>query len=284
LDSVKTSTLSKFLEMKRSDRDPRKRAKRQRASADCGCINELTDSPFQAKSSPAAIKSSHEVLAALGQHAVRFGDGTEGDEAHQLDTPYSLSFVPKSQHLLVVTTINSNQVRVYNVRTEALLFTAEGDNPCGVAVTADGQHVVVVEQTNNNIAVLRLQTNSSATVVWLEFERAFGKTGMGEGQLLSPRGVATRTVSEEEIYVLVANTNNSCISIFRLDGSFVKSFGSCGKDDGQFKCPYDLTVLPSGEIAVVDTDNHRVQIFDGEGNFKRKFGTRGKVRGSKCSN
>jgi DNA-binding beta-propeller fold protein YncE len=176
---------------------------------------------------------------------------------------------------MVVTAINSNQVRVYNSQTQALLFTAEGDNPYGVAVTADGSRVVVAEHTNNQVAVLQLVANADASDVRLDFIRSIGKSGLGDGKLLSPRGLAIRKTAQGET-VLVANTNNNCISEFRLDGFFVRSFGTCGKGDGQFKCPYDLTVLPSGDVAVVDCDNHRVQIFDEDGIFVRKFGTRGK--------
>ena len=49
------------------------------------------------------------------------------------------------------------------------------------------------------------------------------------------------------------------------DGTFIKSFGSWGYDDGQFRAPHSLAMDSQGRLFVADRGNRRIQIFDQEG-------------------
>ena len=49
------------------------------------------------------------------------------------------------------------------------------------------------------------------------------------------------------------------------DGTFVKSFGSWGYEDGQFRAPHSLAMDSQGRLFVADRGNRRIQIFDQEG-------------------
>jgi len=55
------------------------------------------------------------------------------------------------------------------------------------------------------------------------------------------------------------------ISKFAPDGTFVKSRGSWGYEDGQFRAPHSLAMDSQGRLFVADRGNRRIQIFDQEG-------------------
>ena len=49
------------------------------------------------------------------------------------------------------------------------------------------------------------------------------------------------------------------------DGTFIKSWGSWGFEDGQFRAPHSLAFDSQGRLFVADRGNRRIQIFDQEG-------------------
>lgn len=59
--------------------------------------------------------------------------------------------------------------------------------------------------------------------------------------------------------------SKSRISIFSPDGSFIKTFGEWGLEDGQFRSPHSLSFDSQGRLFVADRGNNRIQIFTQEG-------------------
>ena len=57
----------------------------------------------------------------------------------------------------------------------------------------------------------------------------------------------------------------SRISIFAPDGTFIKSFGQWGFDDGEFRSPHSLAMDSQGRLFVADRGNNRIQIFTQDG-------------------
>ena len=55
------------------------------------------------------------------------------------------------------------------------------------------------------------------------------------------------------------------ISKFAPDGTFIKSWGSWGYADGQFRGPHSFAMDSQGRLFVADRGNRRIQIFDQEG-------------------
>ena len=55
------------------------------------------------------------------------------------------------------------------------------------------------------------------------------------------------------------------ISKFSPDGRLIKSWGSWGYGDGQFRAPHSLAMDSQGRLFVADRGNRRIQIFDQEG-------------------
>ena len=57
----------------------------------------------------------------------------------------------------------------------------------------------------------------------------------------------------------------SRVSIFGPDGTFIKSFGEWGFEDGQFRSPHSLAMDSQGRLFVADRGNNRIQIFTQDG-------------------
>ncbi len=57
----------------------------------------------------------------------------------------------------------------------------------------------------------------------------------------------------------------SRISIYAPDGSYIKSFGEWGYEDGQMRSPHSLAFDSQDRLFVADRGNRRIQIFDQEG-------------------
>ena len=57
----------------------------------------------------------------------------------------------------------------------------------------------------------------------------------------------------------------SRISIWAPDGSFIKSFGQWGFEDGEFRSPHSLAMDSQGRLFVADRGNNRIQIFTQDG-------------------
>jgi len=69
------------------------------------------------------------------------------------------------------------------------------------------------------------------------------------------------------------------IQSFDFEGTFLSTFGSEGKEIGEFTEPCGITADQVGNIFVSDNENHRVQVFDEKGKFLREFGSEGTGQG-----
>jgi hypothetical protein len=68
---------------------------------------------------------------------------------------------------------------------------------------------------------------------------------------------------------------NARVAKFTRDGVFVKSWGSRGTGDGQFKIVHGIAVDANGNVYVADRGNNRIQVFDNNGTFKSSITTGG---------
>ena len=94
------------------------------------------------------------------------------------------------------------------------------------------------------------------------------------------------SVFEDELYVLDNDDTPQVVVLDRKTGEVRRSFGSEGRDEGQFHYPGSLAVSPDGHVYVSDTLNWRFQKFtrDGEpvwakGNPGYRLGQFGRPRG-----
>ena len=105
--------------------------------------------------------------------------------------------------------------------------------------------------------------------------RRWGRKGSGPGQFDHPDGVAVSSCGD----IVVCDTGNHCVQVFRADGTFVRQWGSRGAEPGQFFYPWAVAVSSADEVFVTDSWNHRVQVFRLDGSFVRSWGNRGTVPG-----
>ncbi|HET7086781.1 MAG TPA: peptidyl-alpha-hydroxyglycine alpha-amidating lyase family protein [Rhizomicrobium sp.] len=69
--------------------------------------------------------------------------------------------------------------------------------------------------------------------------------------------------------IFVADGNgNARVAKFTRDGVFVKSWGSRGADNSQFKTVHGIAVDAAGNVYAADRGNNRIQVFDNDGNYK----------------
>ena len=64
---------------------------------------------------------------------------------------------------------------------------------------------------------------------------------------------------------------NSRVAKYDKHGNWIKSWGSWGRDIGQFRLPHNLQADRDGNVYVADRSNRRIQVFDSDGNYLRQI-------------
>ena len=126
----------------------------------------------------------------------------------------------------------------------------------GVAVSSNGT-CFVSDRNSHLIHVFDAERNHV---------RTFGQRGTGAGQLSSPSGLATTA----DGLLLVTNYSNSCVDVFRQNGTFIRRIGQ-----GQLSYPFDVAVHANGHVYVADYNNHRVTVLTQDSQVVRTFGSHG---------
>ena len=90
----------------------------------------------------------------------------------------------------------------------------------------------------------------------------------------TPFGVAINQRGE----VIVTEYGGHCVSVFSPSGEKLRTFGTYGSGQGQFRCPCGVAVDSESNILVADCRNHRIQKFSPEGQFVTAVGADGKGR------
>lgn len=85
---------------------------------------------------------------------------------------------------------------------------------------------------------------------------SFGSTGSAPGQFSGPADVKLH-----QGLVLVADSGNNRVQIFRRNGEFVGTFGTAGTGPGQMLRPSGLAVTDDGTVLVSELSNNRVSRF-----------------------
>ena len=103
----------------------------------------------------------------------------------------------------------------------------------------------------------------------------FGGRGPGAGVLGDnfnhPSDVAWDAAGNVFVADGHGGNTNARIAKFDKDGRFIKTWGSKGKDSGQFDAPHAIAVDAKGNVYVADRGNSRIQVFDNDGNFKTQW-------------
>jgi DNA-binding beta-propeller fold protein YncE len=127
--------------------------------------------------------------------------------------------------------------------------------PFGVCANADV--VVVVDGTSERVMVFR--RGDGALLRW------FGSRGSGDGRLHGPRAVCFMS---HDSRVAVADCNNNRVSVFSVDGEFIRHVGV-----GVLKSPEGVACSAFDELVVADTGNNRVIVFGADGELATVLGS-----------
>jgi hypothetical protein len=201
----------------------------------------------------------------------QFQFGKSGTESGQLKEPQGIAVTTTGNEYVLDT--GNSRVEEFNTKGElvrkwGVKGTAEGNlkEPRGIALDPEG-HVWIADTGNNRAEEF------SGTGTYL--------TKIG-GAFKSPQGIAVNS----EGYVFVTNTGESKILEYRpeeFEGeryySLLRTFGTAGTGEEQFKEPQDLAAGAEGTLYVLDTGNNRVDEYTVKGEEKpkhvRNFGKEG---------
>jgi tripartite motif-containing protein 71 len=107
------------------------------------------------------------------------------------------------------------------------------------------------------------------------FLLAWGSKGTGDGQFLTPSGIAVGPDGT----VYVSDEGRGDIQRFDAEGQFQGTIGEAGSEEGQFRLPAGIAVGPDGDVWVADYSNQRIQRFGADGTFRDAWGQRGSGNG-----
>ena len=148
-----------------------------------------------------------------------------------------------------------------------IVFSEFKAQKSGVKRTASSEAIAGNKRPNIRDSPLEAQVQTKRYIPVL----SFGQGGESVGMLNEPWGVA---VNDHDV-IVVTEILNHRVSVFRSDGTYLRSFGKKGKNNGEFAEPSGITFDSLGNIVVADCENHRVQVFDRKGKFLRTFGQNG---------
>lgn len=93
-----------------------------------------------------------------------------------------------------------------------------------------------------------------------------GVAGAGMDEFNQPSDVLV--APDGSIFVVDGHgaEGNNRVMKFNADGEFIKTWGSTGREYGEFRDPHALAMDSTGRLFVGDRANNRIQIFDQDGN------------------
>jgi len=207
------------------------------------------------------------VFAATGELLIAFAESSGigvfnyDPQSHEITMQRWLGRQPGRRHegiavsggRVFASDYNHNRVRVFSLANGASLPDIDHlslRRPCGLDVI-DDRLLAVADRGNDRVVLLDLET--------FEVVRQLPSEGAesGKGQLRSPNDVTVDSGGN----LLVMDTGNERIAVFREDGAFVTTVMKGDfKDHGNTFC-YMACNLQTGAIAVSNNDEHSISIF-----------------------
>src|SRR6476661_4980448 len=123
------------------------------------------------------------------------------------------------------------------------------------------------------------QSGISSTNKLPQFNIKWGSYGTGNGQFISPSGIAVD--SSNNVYSTNSNTGSGSnpVQKFTNNGTFITTWGYEGSGNGQFISPSGIAVDSSDNVYVSDLENNRIQKFTNNGTFITTWGSYGTGNG-----
>ena len=100
-----------------------------------------------------------------------------------------------------------------------------------------------------------------------EYHRVVGAQARpSDGNFNAPTDVGWD--ADDNIYIS-DGYGNSRVAKLNKNGDWIKSWGTFGTGEGQYRVPHNLQVDKQGNVYVADRSNGRIQVSDSDGNFKK---------------
>jgi DNA-binding beta-propeller fold protein YncE len=180
--------------------------------------------------------------------------GKYGSGAVQFKRPHQVWIA--SDGFVFVTDAENMRVQVLTPQRDFFGYIGVDKLSSPIGVCANAAVVVVSESLVHRISVFRRSDGA--------FLRRFGCSGHRAGELQYPYGLCFLC---RDRYVAVADCYNSRVSVFRLDGYFIRHIGV-----GVLQRPRGIASSGWDELVVADTKNRRVVVFHASGKVATKMG------------
>ena len=95
--------------------------------------------------------------------------------------------------------------------------------------------------------------------------REFMAKGVSDIRDIWPTGIAI----DRDGQMFIVDRENKRIKLYDADGNFRHEFGHTGS--GHLNCPYDVTIIKNGNVAVTDYHDEDVKIFTPSGQFVTRW-------------
>jgi DNA-binding beta-propeller fold protein YncE len=173
--------------------------------------------------------------------------GANGDGPLQFKNPRQV-WVASDDYVFVADSGN-NRVQVLTPRLDFHAFVGVGQLSDPAGVCANDGVVVVSEHDARRISVFNRGDGALL--------RRFGSDGSGDGQLDLPYGLC---FAAGERHVAVADSENNRVSVFSVDGEFIRHVGV-----GKLLTPQGVACSAVDELVVADSGGRRVAVFSASG-------------------
>ena len=177
-----------------------------------------------------------------------------------LDHPRTISFAPGGDRLICTrrgvarVAADGGLIRTYTLDSQPFL---------PASALAVGDEVWATNTKANRVEVFDAASG--------EYKRAFGRSGVKNGEFVFPRGMDLTPEGE----ICVVDMLNNRVQVFDATGNWTRQIGMPGDSTGQFGRPKDVAVGPDGTVFVTDTFSQRVHVFDAKGEPLLAFGEPG---------
>lgn len=178
-----------------------------------------------------------------------------GNRFWQLNSPSAIAI--SNDNSIYVCDTGNDRVQVFGLdglhkRSIGSYGSEPGQFRSPVALAVDTECVYVYDRENDRVQVFGLNGT---------YQRMWVLEGTGADEFKWTRSIGTDVSIQGKLLYLV-DVSKDRVQVYEKDtGTFVRTFGSTGRGEGQFFCPVGVAFTDDNKMCVTDSQNKRIQIF-----------------------